>query len=131
MQRYRDLFDTGYVPEPESLTFPRSNYYGEPAFNHSTTQQGSISIEFTHSFSDRWNYRGALNALQSKGAMRNTALDRSSAPSPDRKGFIATTPRRSAATLSGIVPQFEPHVFRPYPVGWPMPPLPVAIPLAY
>lgn len=70
MQRYRYLFDTGYVPEPESLTLLRSNYYGEPGFNNSTTQQGSISIEFTHSFSDRWNYRGALNALQSEGAMR-------------------------------------------------------------
>lgn len=70
MQRYRYLFDTGYVPEPESLTLPRSNYYGEPGFNHSTTRQGSISIEFTHSFNESWNYRGALNALQSEGAMR-------------------------------------------------------------
>ncbi len=69
LQRYRYLFDTGYVPEPESLTLPRSNYYGEPGFNHSTTQQGSLSVEFTHSFSEQWNYRGALNALQSEGAM--------------------------------------------------------------
>lgn len=70
MQRYRYLFDTGYVPEPESLKLPRSSYYGEPGFNHSTTQQGSVSVEFTHSFGDNWNYRGALNALQSEGAMR-------------------------------------------------------------
>jgi len=70
MQRYRYLFDTGYVPEAESLTLPRSNYYGEPGFNHSATQQGSLSLEFTHSFSDRWNYRGALNALLSEGSMR-------------------------------------------------------------
>jgi iron complex outermembrane receptor protein len=70
LQRYRYLFDTGYVPEPESLTLPRSNYYGEPGFNNSTTQQASLSIEFTHSFSDQWNYRGAVNALQSEGAMR-------------------------------------------------------------
>lgn len=69
LQRYRYLFDTGYVPEPESLTLPRSNYYGEPGFNNSTTQQYSVSLEFTHGFSDRWNYRGAWNALQSEGAM--------------------------------------------------------------
>lgn len=70
MQRYRYLFDLGFVPEPESLTLPRGRYYGEPGFNYSSTQQGSISIEFTHSFSDNWNYRGAINALQTEGAMR-------------------------------------------------------------
>jgi iron complex outermembrane receptor protein len=70
MQRYRYLFDLGYMPEPESLTLPRTKYYGEPGFNYSSTQQGSLSIEFTHSFNDKWNYRGALNALQTEGAMR-------------------------------------------------------------
>jgi iron complex outermembrane receptor protein len=70
MQRYRYLFDTGYVPEPESLKLPRNLYYGEPGFNNSTTRQGSVSVEFSHSFSDHWNYRAALNGLQSEGSMR-------------------------------------------------------------
>jgi len=77
LQRFRYLFDTGYFPEPEFFARPINLYYGEPGFNFTRTQQAMTTAELSHSFSDNWNLRSALNGLVSEakpGLINPTSL---------------------------------------------------------
>jgi iron complex outermembrane receptor protein len=66
-QRFTYLFDTGFPTEPELLAGPLSAYYGEPGFNDTTINQAGATIELTHGFNDRWNFRSAVNGLGTEG----------------------------------------------------------------
>lgn len=66
-QRTNYGFDFGFPAEPEVLQLPISRNLGEPDFQDAFFASTLVSYRFEHKFSDNWQYKQGLSALNTTG----------------------------------------------------------------
>lgn len=65
-QRFAFVHDGGFGTSAPFATLPVERFLGEPDWNDGLNRQVSTTVELSHALSDRWSYRGAVNAIASE-----------------------------------------------------------------
>ncbi len=72
-QRYDYTFDIGFLAQPEFLSVPLTNFYGE-TLNRGRNQQGALRLELTQMLTPRWTVRAGVSALGSHADPRYVSM---------------------------------------------------------